>query len=205
MKNAFLVALWPLYGAALGAAGIALYVSAIQFLPIGVAALAVVLFWASVSAATREDVRIGAPHRAFDWIRIIPRVAMAAVWVAAFLHEHTSRIGVLRMTALAIVALSVSRAGAIAMAWVSRPAAGGLELSTRMRSGAAVTAIAFGLLAALVYGFRIGAGLVIGAYLILRLLRGWFYQRHSGVDGDDVAYARMAVECFTVLLAVFGR
>jgi hypothetical protein len=198
-------ALWPLYGAALGGAGIALYVSAIQFLPVGVAAVVVAMFWASVSRVVREDVLFGAPRGGRAPLRIAAGVLLAAVWVAAFVHEGVSRTGVLRMMAAAIAAQTLSRAGVVAMAWVSRPAAGGLELCARLRSVAAVMAVLIGLLAALIYGVRIGTAMVVGAYLILRTARGWFYRQHQGIDGDDVAAARMFVEGFTMLVAVFAR
>lgn len=198
-------AAWPLYGAALGGAGIALYISAIQFLPIGLGALAVVLFWASVSRLVREDVLFGAPRRGPALIQNAAGVSMAILWVAVFLHEGVTRVGILRMTAAAIAAQTISRGGVVVMAWVSRPAARGLELTARMRSGGAFTAGGIGLLAALIYGVRIGAGLAIGTYLLLRTARGWFYHRHQGVDGDDIAYARILVESFILLLAAFAR
>jgi cobalamin synthase len=197
-------ALWPLYGIALGGAGIALYVSAIQFMPIGLAALAVVLFWSSVSRAIREDVVFGAQAGLRSPLQIAARVLMAALWVGAFIHEGSTRVGVLRMAAAAIAAQTISRAGVVAMAYASRPAAGGLELTTRLRSGAALIAAMIGLLAALIYGVRIGAAMLVGAYLILRTARGWFYRRHQGINGDDAANARMLVEAFTLLVAVFA-
>jgi hypothetical protein len=198
-------ALWPLYGAALGGAGMALYVSAIQFLPISVAALAVVVFWSSVSRLVREDVLFGAPRAGLAPLHITAGVLLAAIWVGAFVHEGIARTGVLRMMAAAIAAQALSRASVVAMAWVSRPAAGGLELNARLRTGAAVAAILIGLLAALIYGVRIGSALVVGAYLILRAARGWFYRQHAGIDGVDVASARLLVEGFTVVVAVLAR
>lgn len=167
--------------------------------------MAVVLFWGSVSRVVREDVLFGAPRRGPVVIRISLGVAMSALWVVVFLHEGAARVGILRMIAAAIAAHTISRAGAVTMAWTSRPVAGGLELTARMRTGAALTAAAIGLLAALIYGVRIGAGLVIGTYLVLRTARAWFYQRHGGIDGDDVAYVRMLVEAFTVAMATFTR
>jgi len=202
-------ALWPLYGAALGGAGAALFVSAIQFLPVGLAALAVVLFWASVSQVVREDVLFGAPRGPLSPLQIAARVLLAAIWVTAFLHESAgggvTRTGVLRMTAAAIAAQTMSRAGVVAMAWTSRPAARGLELTACLSTGAAASALLIGLLAALIYGLRIGAALVVGAYLILRTARGWFYQQREGIDGSDIAHARMLVEGFAALVAVFAR
>jgi hypothetical protein len=196
---------WPLYGATVGGAGIALYISAIQFLPAGLAAVSVVLFWASVSRVVREDVLFGAPRGRVSMLQVGAGLGMAAMWIAAFLHEGVTRTGVLRMTAASVAAQALPRSGAVALAWVSRPAAGGLELCARLRSGAAAVAVIIGLLAALMYGVRIGAALVIGAYLILRAARGWSYHRHEGINGGDVAYARMFVEAFTVLVATFAR
>jgi len=199
-------ALWPLYGASLGGAGIALYVSAIQFLPIGLAAIAVVLFWASVSRVLREDALFGAPRGGVPaWQIAVPALALSAIWVAAFLHEGVTRTGILRMTAAAITAQTLSRAGVVAMAWVSRPATGGLELCARLGTGAAAVAAFIGLLAASIYGLRLGAALAVGAYLILRAARGWFYHRHGGIDGVDVGHARMLVEAFAVIVATFAR
>jgi cobalamin synthase len=198
-------ALWPLYGAALGGAGIALFVSAIQFMPVVLAALAVALFWASVSRVVREDVRFGVPRGPFSPLDFAARQLMAALWIWAFIHEGATRVGVLRLAAAAITAQTISRAGVVAMAWTSRPAAGGMELSARLSRGGAAIALLIGLLAALIYGLRIGAALMVGAYLILRAARGWFYRQHGGIDGGDVAHARMLVEGFAVLVAVFAR
>jgi cobalamin synthase len=198
-------ALWPLYGAALGGAGIALYVSAIQFMPVVLAASAVVLFWASVSRLIREDVIFGAPRGPFSPPQIAARVLMAILWVGAFNHEGSTRVGVLRMAAAAIAAQTISRAGIVVMAYTSSPTAGGLELTERLRRGAALNAAVIGLLAALIYGVRIGAAMLVGAYLILRTARGWFYRQHKGIDGDDVANARMLVEAFTLLVAMFAH
>jgi cobalamin synthase len=196
---------WPLYGAALGGAGMALYVSAIQFLPQWLAALAVVLFWAAVSRVLREDILFGAPRGELSPLKIAVRVLISAIWVAAFLHEGIARNGVLRMMAAAIASHTLSRAGVVTMAWVSRPAAGGLELTAHLRSGAALIAALIGVFAALIYGVRIGAALVVSAYVILRTARGWFYQRRGGIDGDDVANTRLLVEGFTLLVAVFAH
>lgn len=208
MTRAGLLALWPLYGAALGAAGMALFVSAAQFLPVPVAAATVTIFWASVSSALREDVRIGAPHGNWTVARIAPRVLAAIIWIAAFVHVGTSHAGdphkeVLRMALAAVAAQCISRAGTLALAWTSRPAAGGLELCARLSASVAIPAALIGTVAASLYGLRIGIALIAGAYVILRGARDWFYRRHGGIDGDDVANARMLLECYTVLLVVF--
>jgi hypothetical protein len=181
----------------------ALFVSASQFLPIPVAAVAVTIFWASVSSLLREDVRIGAPHGPLTWTRIIPRALAALVWIGAFVHQGSSHSAVLRMGAAAAAAQCISRAGALALTWTSQPAAGGLELCARLRTSAVVPAVLTGTLAASMYGPRIGIALIVGAYLILRSARDWFYRQRSGIDGDDVAHARMAVEVFIVLIASF--
>jgi hypothetical protein len=182
----------------------ALFVSASQFLPVPAAAAAVAVFWASVSSLLREDLRIGAPHGPLIVARIIPRGLAALVWIATFVHQGASRTGVLRMAVIAAAAQCISRAGAVALAWTSQPAAGGLELCARLRISAVVPALLTGVLAASMTGLRIGIALLVGAYLILRGARDWFYRRHAGIDGDDIAYARMTVECFTVLLASFA-
>jgi hypothetical protein len=204
MWSAGLLALWPFYGAALGGAGVALFISASQFLPVPAAAVTVTVFWASVSSLLQEDLRIGAPHGPLTVVRIIPRVLAAFVWIAVFVHQGASRTGVLRMAVIAAAAQCISRAGAVALAWTSQPAAGGLELCARLRLSAVVPALLTGALAASMHGLRIGIAMIVGAYLILRGARDWFHRKHAGIDGDDVAHARMMVECFTVLLASFA-
>jgi cobalamin synthase len=204
MWPAGLLAIWPLYGAALGGAGAALFISASRFLPVPAAAAVVTVFWASVSSLLREDLRIGAPHGPLTVVRIIPRTLAAFVWIGAFAHEGSSHSGVLRMALVAAAAQCISRAGALALAWTSQPAAGGLELCAHLRISAVVPAVLTGALAASTFGLRIGGALIVGAYLILRGARDWFYRQHAGIDGDDIAYARMLVECFTVLLASFA-
>jgi len=207
MWPAVLLALWPLYGAALGGAGMALFVSASQVLPVPAAAVVVTIFWASVSHLLREDLRIGAPHSPLTIVRIGPRALAALVWIAAFVHQGishaASHTSVLRMAAAAAAAQCISRAGALVLAWSSQPAAGGLELCARLRSSAMVPAAITGALASSFFGLRIGIALIVGAYVILRGARDWFYRKHSGIDGDDLAHARMLVECFVVLMAPF--
>ena len=203
MTRLGLYASWPLYGAALGAAGMALFVSASRFLPVPVAAATVTIFWACVSSLLREDVRIGAPHGPWTLARIAPRVLAAIIWIGAFVHEGASHAGILRMAMAAATAQCISRAGTLALAWTSRPAAGGLELCARLSASAAIPAALIGTLAASLYGLRIGVALIAGAYVILRGARDWFYRQHGGIDGDDLANARMLLECYTVLLVVF--
>jgi len=203
MWHAGLLAIWPLYGAALGGAGVALFVAASQFLPAPVAAATGTVFWAGWSSLVREDLRIGAPHGPLTVKRIIPRALAAAIWIGAFVHQGSSHSGVFGMAVAAAAAQCISRAGALALAWTSPPAAGGLELCARLRTFAVVPAVLTGVLAASMYGLRMGIALVVGAYLILRGAWDWFDRQHSGIDGDDVTNARMAVECFAVLMASF--
>ncbi len=203
MMRAGLLALWPLYGAAVGAAGMALFVSASRFLPVPIAAATVTIFWACVSTLLREDERIGAPHGDWTVARIAPRVLAAIIWIVAFLHEGTSRAGILRMALAAMAAQCISRAGILALAWTSRPAAGGLELCARLSASVAIPAALIGTITASLYGLRIGIALIAGAYVILRGARDWFYRQRGGIDGDDLANARMLLECYTVLLVIF--
>ncbi len=107
------------------------------------------------------------------------------------------------MAMAAAAAQCISRSGILALAWTSRPAAGGLELCARLSAPVAIPAGLIGAFAASLYGLRIGIALIAGAYVILRGARDWFYRQHGGVDGGDLANARMLLECYTVLLAIF--
>ena len=190
------VALLPLFGAALGAAGGILYLAASRVLSAPAAALVAVLFWASASNAFREDRLIGAPRENLQRTGILARLLTASVWLVAL-----PRLDVQRVLLVCVAGQCVSRAAVMAVAWVSRPAAGGLELSARLRSGAVMAALAQGVLAAGLCGARAGAVILISTYLAIRAARWWLYRTRGGIDGNGISSLRLLVEMLAVLAA----
>jgi len=115
----------------------------------------------------------------------------------------------------AILAIQmVPRAGLVAMAWTARPRSGmgivasggtGMALSANLRSRAAITAIALGLLAAFLAGgivlFSLAA--IIG-YFTVRLLCTWSYAWRGGADGDVYGFAELILEAVMWSLWIGG-
>ena len=82
----------------------------------------------------------------------------------------------------------------VGMAWTSRPAGSGLgfALASTLSTPAALAALAQGILAAFVMRLRAGAVILVGAFVIVRFARTYFYARHRrrqrrlpGRDGTD--------------------
>ena len=178
------VAFYPLYGVILGFAGAAVH--SLPALPWKVPAM--LLFWAATAALAREDRWIGAP--ASPW-----SPAIVLVWFVWFV---AGRDEILPPTLAAVASQTVSRAAAIGLAWTSRPARAGLELSQRLNTLKALIAIAQGLLAAAYCGPAAAVAIVAGVTLMLRAVRALAYRKRGGIDGPLLTAARFGAEAVTV-------
>lgn len=175
------IALLPLWGALIGALGAALVPYAL--------AIPAVLLW--VAAGRMERYIIGFPR---PWILT---AIMAAFWFAAFQRIDSSRVWL-----TAIAAHTVSRAGAIALAWASRPSVD-FKLADRIHSLTAIIAITQGGIVAFAAGPRSGALLIAAAYLLLRLLQAWCYHRRGGIDATGFTVSQAALEAVTATVLGF--
>src|SRR5579862_809708 len=192
---------FPLVGAAIGAAGAAIYLGALRVLPNSLAALAAVVFWAGISGVLHEDgladaadaFRAGRSKEAMLGILKDSRIgtfgavaivlSVIARWQAV---EFLSTPGVVEVF---IAAQAVPRAAMVGLAWVSRPAGTG-----------AVIALAQGVAAAFLLGVRPGVAIGLGSYLIVRIARWYFYRRIGGVNGDCLGATEQILEIFVLVL-----
>ena len=174
------IALLPLWGAALGAAGAELFLH-------GAPALLVVILW------------IVAGH-----FEILPRPWILGIVLAAFWFEALRHMDPAQVLTAAVAAHSVSRAGMIALAWVSRPGAEGLALASRLNTWRAIAAILIGVAGALLAGWRVGLVMLLGSYLILRLARLWCYKRRGGIDRAGLAVSQALLELFALICGARG-
>jgi len=207
-------AFFPLVGALLGAAGAGIFTGMARALPLPIAALATVAFWAAISGVLHEDgladaadaFRAGRSREKMAAILKDSRIgtygavaivlSIVARWQAI---EHLATPGILPVF---IAAQAVPRAAMVALAWVSRPAGTGLgqAFSSTLTTPAALIAIAQGIGAALASGLRPGLTIVLGSYLILRLAQWYFYRRIGGVNGDCLGASEQILEIFVLVL-----
>jgi len=205
---------FPLVGAALGAAGAGVFIACAKVLPISLAALAAVAFWAGVSGVLHEDgladvadaLRAGRTQETMLAILKDSRIgtygAVAVVlsilirWQAL---EHTNALNIL---CLCIAAQAVPRAGIVGLAWTSRPVGYGLgyALSSTLTTPAALAALAQGAAAALLSGVWMGIEIVLGCYVIARAAQWYFYRRLGGVNGDCLGATEQLLEIFILVL-----
>ena len=179
------LALYPLWGAALGLAGAEIFLYGAR-LDERAAALAAALLW--MAAARAEGLVLGFAR---PWI---PAIVLGAFWFQALRHLDMPRVLV-----TAVAAHAVSRAGAIGLAWVSRPAPLGPRISGMLGTPAAVAAVGQGVAAAFLTGARAGLLFLAAAYLLLRLMQTWSYKRCGGMDASGLAVSQTLLE-FTALL-----
>ncbi len=97
---------------------------------------------------------------------------------------------------------TIPRATTIALAWVSRPVEDGAayEFMAALSTPAALVAIIIGLAAAALCGVRTGIVLVLGAYLIARVVQWLVYRSRGAVNAAALASAQLLTEITTMLL-----
>jgi adenosylcobinamide-GDP ribazoletransferase len=90
----------------------------------------------------------------------------------------------------------------VALAWVSRPSGDGLGLafSSSLSTTGALIAIAQGIAASMLLGWRAGLLILAGAYIVVRGARAYFYKRIGGVNGDCLGAAEQLLEIFILIL-----
>jgi adenosylcobinamide-GDP ribazoletransferase len=174
-------AFFPLVGAMLGAAGAGVFVLASRAFPTSIAALATVAFWIAISGVLHED--------GLADVADAVRAGRSRERVFAILKD--SRIGT--YAAVAILLSVLAR-------W--RPAGSGLgaALASTLSTPAALVAIAQGVAAALLCGWRPGFAMIAGSVLIVQAARAWFYRRLGGVNGDCLGFTEQLLEVFVLVL-----
>ena len=205
---------FPLVGAILGAAGAGIFLAANQALPASLAALITVAFWTLISGVLHEDgladvadaLRAGRTREKMLAILKDSRIgtygAVAIVLSLAARWQALQQVPTPKILLVCIAAQSVPRAALVALAWLSRPSGDGLgfAFSSSLTTTTALLAIAQGLIASMLLGWRPGLLILAGSYLILRAARTWFYRRIGGVNGDCLGATEQLLEIFILIL-----
>ncbi len=205
---------FPLIGAILGAAGAGLFIAASFVLPTSIAALIAVTFWTAISGVLHEDgladvadaMRAGRTKEKMLAILKDSRIgtygAVAIVLSLVARWQALEHIPAARILEVCIVAQSVPRAAMVALAWLSRPSGDGLgyAFSSSLTTTGSLIAIAQGLITSMLLGWRPGMLILVGAYLILRAARTYFYKRIGGVNGDCLGATEQFLEIFVLVL-----
>jgi adenosylcobinamide-GDP ribazoletransferase len=207
-------AFFPLVGAAIGAVGALIFLTARLALPDSLAALLTVCFWTLISGVLHEDgladvadaVRAGRSRERMMAILKDSRIgAFGAVMLVLSLLARWQALQFLstpRAFAAIVASQAVPRSAMIALAWAARPAGSGLgsALSSSLGTGSALLAMAQGIAAALLCGWRPGLVIIAGSVLILRISQMWFYRRLGGVNGDGLGFVEQLLEIFVLVL-----
>lgn len=180
---------FPLIGAAMGAAGAALYVAGSGVLPAWLVSLIVVAFWSAIAPVPREKGSRG-------MAMLLIGLGLIARWQAL------ENLATLQVWAVLIASQAVPRAAMVAVAWVSRPAGTGLGLAfaSTLTTPFAVIALLEGAAAAFACGPRAGLVILLGSYVVIRLAQMYFYHRHGGIDGDALGATEQATEILVLVL-----
>lgn len=205
---------FPLVGAALGAAGAGIFLALRLVLPISLAALLTVAFWAAISGVLHEDgladaadaLRAGRSQERMLAILKDSRIGtFGAVAVALSILARWQALQFMltpHVLLACIAAQAVPRAAMVGLAWTSRSFGTGLghALSSTLATPAALFALAQGAIAALLCGVREGILLIVGVYLIARVARWYFYRRLGGVNGDCLGATEQILEIYALLV-----
>lgn len=205
---------FPLIGAILGAAGAGLFIAANLAFPPAIAALIAVTFWTIISGVLHEDgladvadaMRAGRTREKMLAILKDSRIgtygAVAIVLSLLARWQALQHIPSPRVLEVCILAQSVPRAAMVALAWLSRPSGEGLgyAFSSSLSTTGALIAIAQGVIASMLLGWRAGLLILLGAYLIIRAARTYFYKRIGGINGDCLGATEQLLEIFILIL-----
>jgi adenosylcobinamide-GDP ribazoletransferase len=211
-------AFFPLVGGMLGAAGVGIFLLASAAFPISIAALATVGFWVVISGVLHEDgladvadaVRAGRSRDRMLAILKDSRIgtygAVAVLLSVLARWQALEFLATPRVLEVLIASQAVPRAAIVAMAWCSRPAGSGLgaALASTLGTPAALVAMAQGAAAALLCGWRPGLIVIAGSVLVVQALRGWFYRRLGGVNGDCLGFTEQVLEIFVLVMFTCG-
>ena len=205
---------FPLVGALLGAAGAGIFIGASVILPSSIAALITVAFWTMISGVLHEDgladvadaMRAGRTREKMLAILKDSRIgtygAVAIVLSIVARWQALALVPAPRILEVCIVAQAVPRAAIVALAWLSRPSGDGLgyAFSSSLSTTGALIAIAQGLIASMLIGWRPGVLILAAAYIIVRGARTYFYKRIGGVNGDCLGATEQLLEIFILIL-----
>jgi len=205
---------FPLVGAMLGVAGAGLFIAANFALAPSLAALIAIAFWTLISGVLHEDgladvadaMRAGRTREKMLAILKDSRIgtygAVAIVLSLVARWQALSYVPAQRILLVCIVAQAVPRAAMVALAWLSRPSGDGLGLAfcSSLTTTGALIAIAQGVVASMLLGWRPGLLIVAGAYLIVRYARAYFYKRIGGVNGDCLGATEQFLEIYILIL-----
>ena len=205
---------FPIVGAILGAVGAGLFIAASLALPASLAALLTVTFWTLTSGVLHEDgladvadaMRAGRTREKMLAILKDSRIgtygAVAIVLSLVARWQALEHVPAPRILAVCILAQSGPRAAMVALAWLSRPSGDGLGLafSSSLTTTGSLIAIAQGLAASMLLGWRPALLILAGAYLIVRGARAYFYKRIGGVNGDCLGATEQLLEIFILVL-----
>jgi adenosylcobinamide-GDP ribazoletransferase len=204
---------FPLVGAAIGAVAGMLFDQTRSFLPLNLAALIALAFFALITGGLHEDgfadcadaFRAGRPRDRILAImkdsRIGAHGALAVVFSTVIRWQALTTIVVDPVSALA-AAHGLSRAAAVTVAWTTPPAGAGLAfaLSNTMTTPVAVLAILQGVILAAWCGGRLAVLLIAVVCLIVIFARRYFLLRIGGVTGDCLGATAHVVEIFCLLV-----
>jgi adenosylcobinamide-GDP ribazoletransferase len=205
---------FPLVSALLGAAGAGIFIGASVILPPSIAALIAVAFWTMISGVLHEDgladvadaMRAGRTREKMLAILKDSRIgtygAVAIVLSIVARWQALALVPAARILEVCIVAQTVPRAAIVALAWLSRPSGDGLgyAFSSSLSTTGALIAIAQGLIASMLIGWRPGVLILAAAYIIVRGARTYFYKRIGGVNGDCLGATEQLLEIFILIL-----
>jgi adenosylcobinamide-GDP ribazoletransferase len=210
---------FPLVGAMLGAAGAGLFMAASFILPTSIAALIAVTFWTMITGVLHEDgladvadaMRAGRTRERMLAILKDSRIgtygAVAIVLSIVARWQALDHIPAPRILEVCIVAQTVPRAAMVSLAWLSRPSGDGLgyAFSSSLTTTGSLIAIAQGVIASMLLGWRPSLLILAGAYLIVRGARTYFYKRIGGVNGDCLGATEQLLEIFILILFASPR
>jgi hypothetical protein len=186
-RVAIVAALYPLWGAL--AVLIADHFFALDALPV-----ALFIGWLIVAAIEERVFRIPFGRH------IVGAAVLGLCWFALTSHDRANRF-----IPVAFVTQTVSRAAAIALIWVSRPDKQGMLLARETNTISAGIAIASGGAVAVTLGIRTALVMVLACFLIMRVVREWYYRRFGGVSTTAFSITQRVTELSTLLIAVFVR
>ncbi len=208
-------AFFPLVGAAIGWLGAGVYLVFQPWFGTSMAALLVIAFWAGLTGAIHEDGLADSAdafraHRSPERILEIlkdPRVGTFGVVALIFsiLLRWQALTNLTTALLPSLVAVQVlPRAAMVVLAYISRPAGGGMgaRFCESMTAPVAIAAIVQAIAAALWCGFRPGAVLLCAATAVILTARVFFERRLGGINGDCLgAVAQLTETSSLVLLA----
>jgi hypothetical protein len=187
----------PLIAAALGAAG-AFFV---LVLPPGTGATVAVLTWVAATLARGERgvARWFPSLRVFGSLLAAGAVLLRWYSLAALPRSH--------VLLAAIAAFEMAAAGAVALAWLARPAddAAARRLAS-LNTRAALIVFAQAAIVIAFTGPRMAAVLVLVVYVVVRLLLAFVVWRFGGVRWSDLHAASAVIGALELLvLSMFSR